>query len=245
MQKIREQAILSRRSVMKAGIGFLGTGSLTAMVGANLVKPEPASAQTPLLAQNNMTPDQALEKLMDGNRRFVENKRQNPNQTHARLTEVAESQAPFAAILGCADSRVPAEIVFDQGIGDLFVCRVAGNIATDEEIGSVEYGTKVLGAKLIMVLGHERCGAVKATIEGGRFPGRISTLVDGIQLAVERSERQAGGGNKLENAVKANVVYQVERMKNSEVIGALIDSGEVKVVGCYYDLDAGTVSLVA
>jgi carbonic anhydrase len=244
--EIDRRAIFSRRNLIKAGAGFLGTGAFAAAIGTHLAKPQPGLAQnTPLqLAQNNITPEEALRRLMDGNKRFVENKRQNPNQTQARITEVAESQAPFAAILGCADSRVPAEIVFDQGIGDLFVGRVAGNIATDEEIGSLEFGTKVLGSKVIMVLGHERCGAVKAAIEGGRFPGRIGTLVDGIQLAVERSARQASSGNKLENAIKANVVYQVERLKNSEVIGSLLDAEELMVVGGYYDLDTGAVSLI-
>ncbi|MDY6785627.1 MAG: carbonic anhydrase [Cyanobacteriota bacterium] len=236
----------SRRTIIQAGIGFLGVGTFGAVVGAKSAAPARA-AFTPnlLLAQNQMSPDEALEKLLEGNRRFVENKRQNPNQTQARIAEVAESQAPFAVILGCADSRVPAEIVFDQGIGDLFVSRIAGSIATDEAIGSLEYGTQVLGANVVMVLGHERCGAVKAAVEGGRLPGRIGTIIDEIQVAVERSQRQVEEGvNKLEKAVRANVIYQVERLKNSEIIGSLMDGGELIVVGGYYDLDSGLVSLV-
>jgi carbonic anhydrase len=188
MKAIYQKTILSRRTAIQAGLSFLGTGSLAAIVGAKLAQSEPTSAQTIHLAQNNITPDAALQQLLDGNRRFVENKRQSPNQTLIRLAEVAEGQAPFAAILGCADSRVPAEIIFDQGIGDLFVGRVAGNIATDEEIGSMEFGAQVLGTKVILVLGHESCGAVQAALEGGRFPGRISTLIDGIQLAIEGVE---------------------------------------------------------
>ncbi|MBD2578003.1 carbonic anhydrase [Oscillatoria sp. FACHB-1406] len=237
---------VSRRNILKVGAGFLGTSSLAAAIGINL-KPQPAAAQNKplLLAKTDITPDQALQELMDGNRRFVENQRRNPNQTPARITEVAMSQSPFAAILGCADSRFPSEMVFDQGIGDLFVCRVAGNLATDEEIGSLEFGTQVLGAKVIMVVGHKRCGAVKAAIEGGRYPGRISTLTDSIQLAVERSMRMEGGDDKLEKAAKANVVYQVEKLLKSPIIGELVDSGQLKIVGGYYDLDSGEVSLVS
>jgi carbonic anhydrase len=191
-----------------------------------------------------MTPDEALQVLMEGNQRFLDNKRQLPNQDFARLTEVAESQAPFAAILGCADSRVPSEIIFDQGLGDLFVCRVAGNIASSEEIGSLEFGTLVLGAKLIMVLGHERCGAVKATIEGGRLPGQIASLIDDIKVGVERAERQPGT-NKLETAIKANVLYQVEVLNQSAVLGDLVDKGQLKIVGGYYDLDEGRVTILS
>lgn len=236
---------VSRRNILKVGAGFLGTSSLAAAIGINL-KPQPAAAQNQplLLAKTDITSEQALDELMKGNRRFVENKRQNPNQTPARLREVAASQYPFAAILSCADSRVPSEMVFDQGIGDLFVCRVAGNLATDEEIGSLEFGTQVLGAKVIMVVGHERCGAVKAALDGGRYPGRISTLTDSIQLAVERSARMTGD-DKLEKAAKANVLYQVEKLQKSPIIGELVDSGKLKVVGGYYDLDSGEVSLVS
>jgi carbonic anhydrase len=180
---------------------------------------------------------------MEGNQRFWERRQKSPNRDQARLTEVAESQAPFAAILGCADSRVPAEIVFDQGLGDLFVCRVAGNLATSEEIGSLEFGTLVLGAKVIVVLGHSRCGAVKATIEGGRFPGQIGRLIDGLQVGVDRAEKQPGS-NKLERAIKSNVNYQVEKLGKSPVMGELVDGKQLKVVGAYYDLDTGKVSLI-
>lgn len=237
---------VSRRNLLKYGGGFLGTGALVAAISSNLSMPEEVTAQDNLLiAQNkNITPEEALKKLIDGNNRFIEQKRKNPNQTQERLTEVAESQAPFAAILGCADSRVPSEIVFDQGLGDLFVCRVAGNIATSEQIGSLEFGTMVLGAKVIMVMGHSRCGAVKATIEGGRFPGQIGSLVNNIKVGAERAERQPGK-NKLESAIKANVMYQVELLNQSSVIGDLIDKKQLKIVGAYYDLDTGKVSVIS
>ncbi|WP_041238025.1 carbonic anhydrase [Gloeothece citriformis] len=235
---------LSRRNAIKYGGGFLGTGLAATVLGSNLVKPEPVAAQNPIIAQNkDITPDQALRKLMEGNKRFVEQKRQTPNQTRERLVEVSESQAPFASILGCADSRVPAEIVFDQGLGDLFVCRIAGNIAIAEEVGSLEFGSMVLGSKVLMVLGHSRCGAVEATIKGGRFPGQIGTLIDDIQVGVERAQQQSGT-NKLEMAIQANVIHQVELLNQSVVLGDLIDKNQLKIVGGYYDLETGEVTLL-
>ncbi len=227
----------SRRNLLKIGAGALSTGVLAAGLGHNAVVPETA------VAENNMTPDEALQKLIEENQRFVANKRENPNQDRVRLTEVAKGQKPFAAILGCADSRVPAEIVFDQGLGDLFVVRVAGNIATPEEIGSLEFGTLVLGAKVIMVLSHEKCGAVEATLKGAQVPGQIASSIDAIKPALEKSEGLSG--DRLENAVKANVLLQIERLTASEVISQLIQEGNLKVVGGYYDLDAGTVTMIS
>jgi len=237
MNSNNRQFNLSRRNSLKFVAGAIGTGILAARAGAELAAPAPAMAETPT------TPDAALQKLIDGNKRFVENKRQNPNQTLARVTEVAQTQKPYAAILGCADSRFPSEIIFDQGLGDLFVCRVAGNLATPEEIGSLEFGTLVLGAKVLMVIGHERCGAVKAAIEGGELPGQIGSLTAAIKPAVETSKNQAG--DKVENAVKENVRLQIQRLKESPVISQLIQEGKMKVVGGYYDLDTGAVSMVS
>ncbi len=227
---------LSRRTSLKFVAGAIGTGILAARAGADLAAPEPA------IAQNDFTPDAALQKLMDGNKRFVDKKRQSPNQDFVRITEVSQSQKPFAAILGCADSRVPSELVFDQGFGDLFVCRVAGNVATPEEIGSLEFGTLVLGAKVLMVVGHERCGAVKAAIEGGELPGHIGSLTEAIKPAVESSKNQPG--DKVENAVKGNVILQAKRLKESPVISQLIQEGKLIVTGGYYDLDTGAVTMV-
>jgi len=237
----------SRRQLIRYGGGFLGTGLAATVLGSQLSQTNAQTAVNSepwLTAQNQgLNPDQALTMLMEGNQRFWERRQKSPNRDQARLTEVAESQAPFAAILGCADSRVPAEIVFDQGLGDLFVCRVAGNLATSEEIGSLEFGTLVLGAKVIVVLGHSRCGAVKATIEGGRFPGQIGRLIDGLQVGVDRAEKQPGS-NKLERAIKSNVIYQVEKLGKSPVMGDLVDKKQLKIVGAYYDLDTGKVNLI-
>jgi len=227
---------ISRRNSLKFVAGAIGTGILAVRAGAELVAP------APVIAQNNVTPDQALQMLIDGNQRFVQARREKPNQTWTRIAAVAPSQAPFAAILGCADSRVPAEIVFDRGFGDIFVCRVAGNVATPEEIGSLEFGTLLLGAKVLMVLGHERCGAVKAAIEGGALPGHINSLTDAIQPAVESSKNKPG--DKVANAVKANVSLQASRLKASPVINQLIEEGKLKIVGGYYDLDTGAVEIL-
>src|SRR4028118_2393847 len=168
MNSNNRQFNLSRRNSLKFVAGAIGTGIIAARAGAELAAPEP------VIAESAMTPDKAHKLLIEGNQRFVENKRKFPDQEWKDITEVAPSQAPFAATLGCADSRVPVEIVFDRGFGDIFVCRVAGNVATPEEIGSLEFGTLLLGAKVLMVLAHERCGAVKAAIQGGALPGNIN-----------------------------------------------------------------------
>jgi carbonic anhydrase len=228
---------LSRRNSLKFVAGAIGTGILAARVGADVAAPEPA------IAQNDLTPDAALKQLMDGNKRFVDKKRQSPNQDFVRITEVAKSQKPFAAILGCADSRFPSEIIFDRGFGDLFVCRVAGNVATPEEIGSLEYSVLVLGAKVLVVIGHERCGAVEATIKGTEVPGQIGSLLAAIKPAVDSSKDKTG--DRLENAIKANVMLQASRLKASPVISKLIAENKLKVVGGYYDLDTGVVNILA
>ncbi|NJK37831.1 MAG: carbonic anhydrase [Oscillatoriales cyanobacterium RM2_1_1] len=237
---------ISRRSILKGGagvgtavVGWLGSRAFIPKLqpGNLAVAAEPADDNT------NLTPAQALQKLIDGNNRFVEYRRQNPNQTTARLREVAQGQKPFAAILSCADSRVPVELIFDQGLGDIFVVRVAGNIATREDIASHEFGTLVLGAKVLMVIGHSRCGAVEAAIKGGEFPGAIGSLVEAIQPAVDRSKGQSG--NQLDNAIKANVELQAKRLLVSPVISELVETVKLKVVGGYYDLDTGRISVIS
>ena len=237
-------AALSRRNLIQYGGGFLGTSLMATVIGSQLGKSQPVVAQDIIVQNKDITPDQALTKLMAGNTRFVAQRRTTPNQARERLLEVAAGQAPFAALLSCADSRVPAEIVFDQGLGDLFVCRVAGNIATSEQIGSLEFGTAVLGAKLIVVMGHTACGAVKATIEGGRLPGQIGSIIDNIQVGVERA-RNNPGADKLATAVKANASYQVELLKRSTLLGDLIDKKQLKIVAAYYDLNTGEVEILS
>ncbi|MEH1853703.1 MAG: carbonic anhydrase [Nostoc sp.] len=238
MSRQYPQINLSRRSLLKFGAGAIGTGVLTAGLNSNLLAEENKAP-----AEDDITPDKALQELLDGNERFVQTKRRNPHQNHSRLVEVAKGQKPFASILGCADSRVPSEIVFDQGLGDLFVCRVAGNIATREEIGSLEFGSLVLGSKVIVVVGHERCGAVSAALKGAEVPGQIGSLLEAIKPSVESSKGQSG--DKLENACKANILRQVKKLKSSPVLSELISAEKLKIVGAYYDLDTGKISIVA
>ncbi len=230
------QINLSRRSLFKFGAGAIGTGVLTAGLGSNLL----AAEKTPV---EEITPDKALQELLDGNERFAKRKRRNPDQSYSRLVEVAKGQKPFASILGCADSRVPSEIVFDQGLGDLFVCRIAGNIATTQQIGSLEFGSLVLGSKVIMVVGHERCGAVQAAMKGDPVPGQIGSLLEAIKPSVESSKDKSG--DKLENACKANILAQIKKLKSSSVLSELIKAEKLKIVGGYYDLDTGEISIVS
>ncbi|MBO0350550.1 carbonic anhydrase [Phormidium pseudopriestleyi FRX01] len=230
---------ISRRNLLKFGAAALGTSAVAATLspGCSNIR-----ANQPPEIPDNLSPDDALTLLMEGNQRFVSETRLNPHQTFVRLTEVAEHQTPFASRLSCADSRVPVEIVFDRGFGDLFVVRQAGNLVTPEETGSLEFGTAVLGSQVVMVLGHERCGAVTAAIKGGEFPGQIGSLVAAIAPALATSQGQ--NGDALENAVKANVYWQVKQLKKSPVISELITDGKLKVVGGYYDLDTGEVELL-
>jgi carbonic anhydrase len=191
-------------------------------------------------AQTQMTPDAALQAMMDGNKRFTQAQLTSFNEDLQELKEkTAESQAPFAAVLSCADSRVPVELVFDQSIGHLFVCRVAGNIATADLIASLEYGAAVLGTKAIMVLGHGNCGAVDATIKAKAVPGQISTLYRSIRPAVEQA------GPNLEAAIKANAKIQAGLLATaSPVLAEQIKNNQLKIVAAYYDLASGVVSLL-
>jgi carbonic anhydrase len=191
---------------------------------------------------NSLSPDAALQKLMEGNQRFIQHQPQHPDQSQVRLEEVAQAQHPFATILSCADSRVPAEIIFDYGIGDIFDVRIAGNIATPEAIGSIEYAVALLGTPLLMVLGHERCGAVTAAVQNQALLGEIGSFVKAIKPAVERVKDQSG--DAVENAVVANVQYQIERLKRSPLLTERLQSGKLKIVGGRYDLDTGTVTII-
>lgn len=170
------------------------------------------AAELPSKAPLSLDPDAALQKLMAGNQRFVKHQAQYPDQTPARLREVAQAQHPFASILSCADSRVPAEIVFDQGIGDIFDVRIAGNIAIPEAIGSIEYAVTLLNTPLLMVLGHERCGAVTAAVKNESLPGDISTFVSAIKPVVQKFKEKSG--DMVDKVVVANVHYQIERLSD-------------------------------
>jgi carbonic anhydrase len=195
--------------------------------------------------------EEALALLMEGNKRFVDSRKKGYlRRTPERREEVIQGQNPFAVILACADSRVAPEVLFDQGIGDLFVVRVAGNIVNKENYGiqgSIEYGVKALGAPLIMVLGHSKCGAVAGAIQalnkGTTFPGSIQNIVTTIEPAVEKAKHEHG--DLLHNSIISNVNMGVEKLINSQpVIAPMVQAKQVKVVGANYDLVTGEVALV-
>lgn len=189
-----------------------------------------------------ITGDQALETLKAGNKQYASAKLAHPNQTVDRRTELVKGQKPFAIILCCSDSRVPPELIFDQGLGDLFVVRVAGNVVDDVALGSIEYAAEHLGTPLLMVLGHEKCGAITATVEGGKAPGHIDAVVKALKPAVDKVKDQPG--DKVENAVKANIELIVDQLKTSRpILAELVKENKLKVVGARYDLDTGLVDI--
>ena len=189
-------------------------------------------------------PAEAISRLKDGNSRYTNGNQQHPHQSTEQRVELIKSQHPFATIVSCSDSRVPPEIVFDQGLGDLFIVRVAGNVINDEGLGSVEYSVDHLGTRLILVLGHQSCGAVKAARETiaakGKAPGHIESLVRAIKPAVEATAK-----DDLETTVKANVKNVVNALRSSTpILKPKVDSGELRVLGAYYSLDTGAVSFL-
>ena len=212
-------------------------GALAGLVTASGME---FAAPRPVLAQSMLSPDAALQELIDGNRRFTSGRSTACEHDLAVLKQnTAEKQEPFAALLSCADSRVPVELIFDQSIGHLFVTRVAGNIVTPEIIASLEYGAAVLGTKVILVMGHGNCGAVKAAIQGKEVPGQISVLYQHIQPAVDQA------GPNPEAATKANAKIQAALLRQSStVISGLVKDGKLKVVAGYYDVISGNATLL-
>jgi len=192
------------------------------------------------MQDEKITPDTALAELKTGNDHHVQHRYQHPHETLERQRELVKGQHPHAEILSCADSRVPPEIIFDQGLGDLFVVRVAGNIATDAELASLEYGAAHLQIPLLVVMGHEHCGAVTAAVEGGNSEGHIGTLVELLRPAVENSRSLTG--DRVENAVRANVELVVKQLRNSTpLLSELVSHNKLKIVGGVYSLDTGKV----
>jgi carbonic anhydrase len=236
MGKISRRQFVST-SAFTAGGFVLGYATKSLILSQTLPPPESAVN----------TPDYALNNLMAGNARYMQGSPIHPNQSAERQAEVAQGQQPWAAILGCIDSRVPPEIVFDQGLGDLFVARTAGQVIDNVVQGSLEFAVEE-GVKLIMVLGHQSCGAVKATIQtlqtNGHAEGQIATLVEAIKPAVIEAESQPG--DLLDNSVRANVALEVEYLKSSsQIILDALDQGTIELVGARYDLGTGAVSVIS
>jgi len=227
---------------------------------------DPAHPDQPIVS-----PAEAISRLKEGNGRYTSGNQQHPHessderaymaknsyenagmtflgmtdaQAAKRRAELTKTQHPFATIVSCSDSRVPPEIVFDQGLGDLFICRVAGNVINDESLGSIEYSVDHLGVRLVLVLGHQSCGAVKAAKETiaakGKAPGHIQSLVTAIKPAVE-----ATVNSDLDATIKANVKHVADALRSSTpILKGKVDSGEMKVIGGYYNLDTGAVSFL-
>lgn len=192
-------------------------------------------------AETAVTGDSALTELKSGNDHHTRHQYSHPHENLARQRELTSGQHPHAEILSCADSRVPPEIIFDQGLGDLFVVRVAGNVAADTEIASLEYGAEHLHIPLLVVLGHESCGAVTAAVQGGPPEGHIGALVDLIKPAVEQT--RGSPGDPVANAVKANVELVVKQLRSSTpLLSELVAHGKLKVVGGVYSLETGKVT---
>ncbi|MEI6715136.1 MAG: carbonic anhydrase [Verrucomicrobiota bacterium] len=204
--------------------GFLSLGSLASAADH--------AAFTPVSA------DSALKKLVAGNARFAKNDVTSGKPVAAKRAETAQTQHPFAIVVGCADSRTSPELVFDQNIGDLFVVRTAGNLVDDYALGSIEYAVAHLGSRLIVVLGHERCGAVKAAVASGSAPGHVGSIVSEIRPAVKATKDMAG--DALVNAIQENVNRVAKKIAKESKLGEA--APEVKVVKAYYDLDSGKVS---
>ena len=217
-----------------------------ACAAISVILPLGTSAKDPAHADAapKVSPADALARLKSGNAHFVSGKLEHPRQTSGRRKELATSQHPFAVVLACADSRTSPEVVFDQGLGDVFVVRVAGNVLNDETVGSIEYAIDHLGAQLIVVLGHERCGAIQAardTIAAkGEAPGHIQSLVKAIAPAVEST-----AGADAEATAKANELNVAKELRESEpILKELVAKGTISVVAAHYDLDTGAVEFL-
>ena len=217
------------------------------LAGSLALLPAHAAAQK----KTSLTPDQALARLKKGNADFLADKAEVSPQDHNRRLEIARGQAPFAVLVGCSDSRVPPELLFGTGLGELFIVRNAGNTVDTVALGSIEYSVIVLGVPLIVVLGHERCGAVDAALavvqKNATFPGSIGQMIEPIIPAALKANSAGGlkGDALLDAAVRENVRRTVDRLRNSEP--SLIDplrAGTLKIVGAHYDLDDGKVEFL-
>ncbi len=188
------------------------------------------------------TPDEAIARLKEGNTRFINDQSAHPNREDNRKIIQAQNQTPFASILSCSDSRVPSEIIFDQGLGDLFIVRTAGQASTIASFGSLEFSVAVLGVKVIVVMGHEKCGAVAGAIGTTKLPGHIEDLVNIIRPSIQEF---IGKPEKLEEAGRANVLAEVEVLKKlNPILSQYVIEGKIKIIPAYYRLETGQVEFL-
>lgn len=196
------------------------------------------------LKPDTMNADRALKELIIGNRRYVDSKQRHPNQTPGRRAELSNAQQPFAVILGCSDSRVPPEVIFDRGLGDLFIVRIAGHVMNEMVLGSIEFAANHLHTPLIMVLGHSNCGSVQAALKGVNGEGHIACLTEAIQPALNEAKKQPG--DLVRNAARANAKIVTEQLKCSKpVLSTLVSDGNLDIVPAFYDLDTGIVEILS
>jgi len=232
--------VLARRGFLKLAAG---AAAGLAVVPQALA----AKAKAPPKPENVLSPDGALGRLMKGNARYVEGVSKRHDFKYER-EPLSQGQNPFAAVLSCADSRIAPEYCFDAARGDVFVCRIAGNFASDEMVASLEYAVQVLNTPLIMVLGHDSCGAVDATIksvkDGTTLPGHLPSLVAAIKPAVDAVAGQPG--DMLANAIRRNVTLNVDKLKNAgPILSAFVGDNKIRVVGGVYALKTGRVELLS
>lgn len=221
---------------------FFGTSSCTS-------KSENVSVQQSKESElANLESDDPLTSLKKGNERFISGKLLHINQDTAKVKELVSGQNPKAIVIGCSDSRVAPEILFDQGMGDLFVIRTAGNVMSDYEIGSIEYAVDHLHTKLIVVMGHYGCGAIQAMLDhehDDETPGHIISIVNYLKDEMEEQEVLKSGEDKYPSAVRANVLHGVKQLKESDpILKELYDKGEIQIVGAVYNLDSGKVDFL-
>lgn len=188
------------------------------------------------------SPDKALEMLLEGNMHFVKNEIVHLSYLAEAKDKMLENQTPFAAIVGCSDSRVPPELIFDRGLGELFVVRDAGNVIGPIEMDSVEFAVASLKVPLVIVMGHQNCGAVKATLGGQKNVPELESIYPIIESALDNCD--AIGENRLTNAIKCNVKKSVETLRNSPTIAPLLKQKKVRVLGAYYEISSGKVTLI-
>jgi len=239
---------IPRRSTRRAALGLGLAAGVGTLVGCGS-SASPTAESSAASSQPTVTnPGEALARLKDGAARFATGSVHRPDQSVSYRTALATGQHPFACVLSCSDSRVPPEIVFDQGLGDLFVTRTAGQVVDHAVLGSVQYGIAELKIPLLVVLGHERCGAVKATVEATEKKAApagndIDALVAAIRPAVEQAEKDKAA-DVVDAAVRNNVANVVAALGKEPILGAAVAAGSLRIVGARYDLDAGTVEFL-
>ena len=193
----------------------------------------------------SITPELALQQLMEGNLRYAQGNASHPHQSLEQRAELVSGQHPFAVILGCSDSRIPPELIFDQGLGDIFVIRTAGEVVDNVSLASIEYAVDHLGVPLVMVLGHDSCGAVTAAVQGGEAEGHLGSLMDFIRPAVEQAREAGEGSDLLNGSIDNNVFNIVEALKSSQpVLSEKVEAGELMILGARYRLDSGLVEIL-